>query len=197
MQAAITTARAGVASPAAEPPATSAPAGVSSVWVRLGRQAGWMVRGDVNAPGTDAVSHWYSADGAVLRLDAGLLVGFTEASRSWRTVSSLPAVDWHAVAQGQSRRFDRLVDEQPGYRLGLRHARELRLSEAGPAGQDGPAPTGASARWFVERSVDGALPPFWYRVDLTVQPPRVLQGDACLGAGWCLSWRPSPGTELR
>lgn len=164
-----------------------------------------MVRGDAPAATdshTAAVAHWYSADGALLRLDRGRIQGFTEMGRAWVTVSTLPAPDWHAVSQGSPQSFERVVDEQPGYRLGQRWQRDLVLSESPPefssqVSHRWSAVPPSSVQWFEERAAGAArTPSFWYAVDLSHRPGRLVYGRACLSTTLCLEWAPSARTEL-
>lgn len=185
------------------PQTAPAPAGVPSVWVQRGRQGGWMVRGDAasSSAGSDLTSgpsHWYSADGALLRLDAGRVLGFTEPGRQWTTVSPLPPVDWHAVSAGAPLSFARLVDEQPGYRLGQRWQRTLQASaKGGPHHSPLVQALPPGSRWFMEHSPHQPQQGrFWYAVDMTLQPARVVYGQACVTPTLCLEWVAAPGTAL-
>jgi hypothetical protein len=160
--------------------------------VQVGRQVGLMVRADAGRAPAEPVTYWYSADGALLRLRDGLLVGLTESSRSWRVARGPEAVDWLAVAQGRPFDYRRIVDQQPGYRIGLRETRRIQAQPSAPAGHQ-LRQAGARLQWFVERDPSAETDlATWYAVDLAVEPPRVVYGQACLAADWCINWQPWP-----
>ena len=164
--------------------------------VQAGRRTGLMVLGGAAVTGHGPTETWYSADGAVLRLAAGRLVGYADLQRAWSVVPPAPAaapVDWLAAASGTAPgpRVWHETDTQPGYRLARRAARERVALNAPPAGSQaqGLAP---DVRWFVERDAIGGGAPAWYAVDVSTAPGRVVHGQACVDAGLCLSWQPWP-----
>jgi len=160
--------------------------------VQIGRQVGLMVRADPAGVRTDRTSYWYSADGALLRLVDGRIVGLADASRSWRITQGVDRIDWAAVAAQGTFEFRRTVDQQPGYRIGQPQQRRLRPAAAAPAGHALQA-TVAQLQWFVEDDArTGDSLPAWYAVDLAAIPPRVVYGQACLSADWCVNWQPWP-----
>lgn len=162
--------------------------------VQVGRQVGLMVRADTGAWPGDRTTYWYSADGALLRLVDGRLVGLADGSRSWRAAQDLEAIDWAGVARKGPIEFRRTVDQQPGYRVGQLQRRRLGVAAGGPAGHT-LQHTAARLQWFTERdALDEHSSVAWYAVDLEAVPPRVVYGQACLAADWCISWQPWPPT---
>lgn len=164
--------------------------------VQAGRRTGLMVLGGAALTRHGPTETWYSADGAVLRLAAGRLVGYADLQRAWSVVpAAAPTapVDWLAAASGAapSPRFWQETDTQPGYRLARRAPRERLALDAPPAESQvqGLAP---GVRWFVERDAIGGGAPVWYAVDVSTPPGRVVHGQACIDAGLCLSWQPWP-----
>ena len=177
-------------------PAGALQPGLDYLRVHIGRQSGLMVRAD-DEPGVPGpVGRWFSADGAVLRLLEGRLVGLTDGSRSWQLSRPLEPVDWRAVAQGLERQQTWVIDQQPGYRFGQRSERSLRLALAGPATHAMVA-AGPGLRWFREADSRDARFSTWYAVDLASQPARVVYAQTCLEVDWCLSWQPWPAQGRR
>lgn len=161
--------------------------------VQIGRQVGLMVRSDTPLAGDiPGSSHWYSADGALLRLQDGRLIGLTEAGRSWRVTQGPTTIDWAAIATGQALDFQRQVNQLPGYHIGLIQHRRLRAIPSAPAAHSLRSPV-AKPQWFIEHDARGGeATAAWYAVDLATQPPRVLYGQTCLAADWCIRWQVWP-----
>lgn len=162
--------------------------------VETDRQVGLMARAGEEPSVHGRTEPWFSADGAVLRLSQGRIVGLTDGARSWQLSRALEPVDWREIAAGQSQAQTWVVDEQPGYRLGRRFDRVIDLSLAGPPGVRLPSPS-RGVRWFRESDPLGASMPAWYAVDLTQRPARVVYAQACLTPKWCLNWQPWPARE--
>ncbi len=168
--------------------------------VHIGRQVGLMVgAGEVPTP-QGAQTRWYSADGVVLRLAQGRVAAIHDGARSWAWVADEGrdqgpgVIDWQGVAAGRVQRFTQVSDRQPGYRVGIAREREIRMtSQTLPADVlEASRHLTASVTWFEERNTRGEPEPAWYAVDLSAQPPRVVFGQACLQADWCLSWQAWP-----
>jgi hypothetical protein len=164
--------------------------------VETGRQVGLMARAGDEPSVHGRIEPWFSADGAVLRLSQGRIVGLADGSRSWQLSRALEPVDWRQVAAGQPQTQTWVVDEQPGYRMGRRFDRVIELSLAGPPGRDTLSLT-RGVRWFREFDTRAASLPAWYAVDLQQQPPRVVYAQSCLGPQWCLNWQPWSGRDAR
>jgi hypothetical protein len=126
------------------------------------------------------------------------MLGFTEPGRQWTTVSALPRVDWHEISSGTPVSFERLVDEQPGYRLGQRWLRTLQAAaDARPPPSTLAQSLPAGSRWFMEHSPHQPQQGrFWYAVDMTRQPARLVYGQACVTPTLCLEWVAAPDTTL-
>jgi hypothetical protein len=168
--------------------------------VHIGRQVGLMVNaGEVLTP-QGAQTRWYSADGVVLRLAQGRVAAIHDGARSWAWVANENnnqgpvAIDWQSVAAGRAQRFTQVSDRQPGYRIGVAREREIRVaSQTLPVEVlEASRHLTASVIWFEERNTRGEPEPAWYAVDLSAPQPRVVFGQACLQADWCLSWQAWP-----
>jgi hypothetical protein len=162
--------------------------------VQIGRQAGLMVfAGDIAGPQSPQ-ARWYSADGVVLRLAQGRIAAVNDGARAWSAVDGPALLDWPRVAAGQHQRWREISDQQPGYRLGLARERELRVLTQAPPVEvlDASRHVTAGVAWFEERNLTGDPRPAWYAVDLSAQPARVVFGQTCLQADWCLNWQPWP-----
>jgi hypothetical protein len=160
--------------------------------VAVGRQRGWMVRADAPPGSPSGLTHWYSADGALLRLTpGGLLAGFAETQRDWRLTRGPFHLDWQAAAAGQQVLVERISQRQPGYHLGVRESARLLPTELAPnlplAAELAPSADRA-LRWFVEQPLDGSPARAWYAVDVSGKPARLVFGAYCPLPDWCIQW---------
>lgn len=146
---------------------------------------------------------YYSANGEVIKLRDGRLVGSAGLPVDWREVRQASPPDWLTLARGRSSasepsNYARERDVMPGYRYGLREAMTVRGIPALPRSVAGIR--GDSLSWFEEssRSLDAAaaLPPARFAVLVSSADARVLYSEQCLSAGVCLSfetWPPLAG----
>ena len=137
------------------------------------------------------VEVYYSADGALLRLQNGRLVGSTGLLPEWRSVNLPELPSWSTLAaEGKPLQWERERDVMPGYRYGIRD--KLTLSPA-------PAPRSSGLigvdpqklAWFEERteaSSDERLPLARY----ATQGETVVYGEQCVSARNCLKWQRWP-----
>jgi len=137
------------------------------------------------------VEVYYSADGALLRLQNGRLVGNTSLLPEWRTVELPELPSWSSLAAGNKPlQWERIRDVMPGYRYGIRD--KLVLSPM-------PAPRTSGLLgvdpqklvWFEERmetSTDERLPLARY----ATQGNTVIYGEQCVSARNCLKWQRWP-----
>lgn len=161
--------------------------------VRVGSKVGLMVQaGGPEGP-------WYGADGVVLRLRDGRLVGFADERRSWTEVrhAGWPAPD--APAGLQPRRGHLVADLQPGHRYGLRQTHVWVDLPDAPPGHDWQGDTGG-LRWRMARpdGPDGQdVAATWYAIDTRRQPAEVVYGRQCLdldpaASPTCITWQRWP-----
>lgn len=162
--------------------------------VQIGRQAGLMVNAGDIASAHGPQARWYSADGVVLRLAQGRIAAVNDGARAWRLVDGPAPLDWQRIAAGQPQRWREVSDQQPGYRFGITRERELRVLAQTPPIEvlEASRHVTAGVTWFEERSPRGDPQPAWYAVDLSAQPARVVFGQTCLQADWCLNWQAWP-----
>jgi hypothetical protein len=136
--------------------------------------------------GLGETSVWMSADGVVLRLIQGRLVGVSEPHRSWRLTSELP-VSKHAISATGSQ-FIQTSDEQPGFRLGIERTIDKMALPLSPqitewvvAGQD--------MRWMQEVDTSSGQRLAMYGINAQHQ---TMAGQRCLTPEWCLRWQAWP-----
>jgi hypothetical protein len=190
--------------------------------VTQGQQVGWLVYGGIHATPRPGLEAWYSADGGVLRLLNGRLVGYASAALQWsETHSGAPNQPGDLWDPKRSHDFERWVDRMPGW--WVNEVQKRRLTAAGAQapgahrllgsskglvwwretaapsnplrGTEGHAQTQAKATPASADSPPPTLQDTWYAVDTTVQPPRVVYGQQCLAGSQplvCLSWQRWP-----
>lgn len=167
-----------------------------------GPQVALMVEGDQDVgPGGDLTSVWYGADGTVLRLREGRLVGFADARQAWRVIDEEAPGRWPGVSPSGDERaasalaYTQVIDMQPGHQFGLPRRRELVATDAPPADHTVQGATGA-LRWVMDRPMSqdpaGNDAPGWYALDDRSQPAQVLYGQRCLDNRICLRWQHWP-----
>jgi len=131
---------------------------------------------------------WYSAQGEVLRLQNGRLVGAAGLPVEWRRVAypqSPPS--WQSVPP-EGARFTSVRDEQPGYRLGL--VEQVVLTPLLKPPFESPDQTLASATWFQERYSDAngrTRPDAWFALGQYGDQKTIVYSRQCLSASVCLT----------
>ncbi|MDE2344723.1 MAG: YjbF family lipoprotein [Betaproteobacteria bacterium] len=153
-----------------------------------------LVEGAKESDPAGAVDVWYSADGEVLKLQHGQVVGTAGLPVDWRRVrwSALP--DW-SLLQKHPGQFERTRDQMPGYRDGFEERITVRRIDP-PTKSALKDIDPATLVWFEERAVPVTpnqpfLPPA--RVAVRFQPgPEAVYGEQCLALDFCLTWQSWP-----
>lgn len=133
---------------------------------------------------------WYSESGEVLRLRAGRLAGLVGTPVEWRSVrwpAGLPAWGADRVSPAP---YKRLLDEMPGYRLGVEDTLRLQ-SIAPPSSTAWRGSASAGVRWYQEVSSSGSVSAR-YAVRQTASGAVPVYGEQCLAADFCLTWQSWP-----
>lgn len=140
---------------------------------------------------------WYSATGEVLRLREGRITESLGTVVEWRDVRFEGWPGWDAAVAAGAAGIDwtRLRDVMPGYRYRVTDRLQLRPVPP-PARSQLQRVAPSSLQWFVETRVgppprDGveALPSARYAVEAVEGRVRVVYGEQCLRADFCLSWQ--------
>ncbi len=152
-----------------------------------GAKPALLVLGYVDAHPQGDIEVWYSAQGEVLRLQNGRLVGAAGLPVEWRRVTYSPTpLAWHAVPP-EGTRFSSVRDEQPGYRLGLVEQVSLTPLPKSPLKLTNPA--FAKAAWFQE-SYSGAhgtsRPDAWFALGRYGEQEIIVYSRQCLSVSICL-----------
>ena len=128
---------------------------------------------------------WVSADGVVLRLTQGRLVGISEPSRQWRLIS-----ESKLAPTGDDPRplhFLQTTDEQPGQRMGvIRQVSKLPVKASSQTTSSLPE----GLHWEQELDVTtGTL----LALHGFLRPEgEIAAGQRCIHPGWCLRWQTWP-----
>jgi uncharacterized protein YcfL len=127
---------------------------------------------------------WMSADGVVIRLVQGRLVGVSEPHRSWRLVSESPT----NTSSASRSQFIQTSDEHPGFSLGIQRTInkvELPLDPKTTAW----AVVAQDLRWTQEVDISSGQ-----RLALhgTNAHNHTMAGQRCLTPEWCLRWQAWP-----
>lgn len=139
---------------------------------------------------------WYSAQGEVIKLQNGRLVGALGLETEWRDVRWGDVPAWQSLTHTPDSTewtFRRERDVMPGYRFNVSESLRLRAVSLGRVktqlGKALPSLADSTAwLWFEENTTD--LPPAFYALDAKRQPPQVVWTYQCLSPGFCLSLEP-------
>lgn len=147
-------------------------------------------------PGPDGDTEvWYSAEGEVLRIRNGRIVGSAGLATDWREVRMPPLPRWSTVANAPAR-YERSRDEMPGYRLNILDTVTVRAIQPPSAN----ALIGIAAQdlaWY-EESVEPAqrgkagLAAARFAVRVSSSAEAVVYGEQCLADNLCLTWQRWP-----
>jgi hypothetical protein len=153
-----------------------------------GAKPALLVLGYVDEHPQGAIEVWYSAQGEVLRLQNGRLVGVAGLPVEWRRVAySQTPPAWQSVPP-EGARFSSVRDEQPGYRLGLVEQVSLKPLQQAPL--ELPGKNHATAAWFRESYADAngsSRPDAWFALGQSGDQKVIVYSRQCLSASVCLS----------
>ena len=128
---------------------------------------------------------WVSADGVVLRLAQGRLVGISEPTRQWQLISESKLVP--PDNDPKAPYFSQTTDEQPGQRMGvIRHVSKtpVKASAQTTAWQ----PQGLHWEQELDVSTGTRLALHGYH-----RPEgEIVAGQRCIHTRWCLRWQTWP-----
>lgn len=141
------------------------------------------------------VQVWYSAEGDVLRLRDGRVVGATmKSGTNWLNVAFSQLPGWNDVRDRAI--FERVRDVSPGYRYGIKEKMSIRRISPPDDTRLQLIPA-ASLDWFEESVQDEAnFPPARYAVGTDGHDGirRVVYAEQCLSREYCFSWQSWPSS---
>lgn len=132
-------------------------------------------------------SVWVSADGVVLRLCNGRLIGIAEPRRQWRLVDESGPLDVNPTSL--NRRIHRqTTDQQPGFQLGLVQI----IEKINPTDQAQSIPwigVPPGTPWTEEIDLHSGI-----RLTLYAESVQLnwIAGQRCMTPNWCLQWQTWP-----
>lgn len=147
----------------------------------------------------EATEVWYSAEGEVVRLQNGRVIGTAGLTTDWRRVRFFGLPAWMEVGSVASD-YQRERDVMPGYRISVRE--KLSLREIAPPSRSRLVDLDpAQLRWFEETVISPVvpgeeLPASRYalkKIGSTHQAPaQPVYGEHCLSRTLCLYWQRLP-----
>jgi hypothetical protein len=127
---------------------------------------------------------WVSADGVILRLVQGRLVGVDEPARSWRLTSE--TVDTSSTVEQTP--ISQTSDEQPGFRLGVfRTVEKIEL----PSKPESMSWVEGNPDWQWVAEVDSTSGQSLAFYGMNAHRETMV-GQRCLTPEWCLRWQAWP-----
>ena len=153
-----------------------------------GAKPALLVLGYVDTHPQGDIEVWYSAQGEVLRLQNGRVVGAAGLPVQWRRVEYLQMPPtWQSVPP-EGALFSSVRDEQPGYRHGL--VEQVSLKKLQQAPFDLPGKTHATSAWFQESYSDAngtSRPDAWFALGQYGDQKVIVYSRQCLSSSVCLS----------
>ena len=165
-----------------------------------------LVLGYLEATPEAEIEVWYSAQGEVLKLQRGRIVGTAGLAIDWREVSfSQPPPNWQALSKlgSLSYTYTRSRDEMPGYRFGLRDNVTARVI-APPKDTLIQKLAPDSLRWTEETSAPAnaatnvanlPLPPARFAFSASNEGGAPVYSEQCLTPTLCLALQRWPVAE--
>ena len=162
--------------------------------VTTATRVAYLALGYVDSHPQGPIEVWYSADFEVLRLQNGRVVGASGTLVEWRQVNVPELPSWQQLlAQNEVLTWLRVRDVMPGYQFSRQD--RLQLSPMAPPDKSRLrriAPV--TLRWFEESFVAETpkgqrLPPARYALEVASGSARVVYGEQCLSADFCLTWQ--------
>lgn len=164
--------------------------------VTLRGNVAYLALGSIDPHPQGDTETWYSASGEVLRLREGRIAELLGTVVEWRDMRMTGWPGWNAAVAAGANGVDwsRYRDVMPGYRYQVHDQLQLR-PVAPPTGTLLQRVPPSSLRWFEERRVGAsrdnveALPPARFALEVVEGRARVVYGEQCLRADFCLTWQ--------
>lgn len=152
----------------------------------------YMALGYVDYQGSYTVQTWYSADGEVIQLAEGRVIGTVGLPHDWSHVNISALPRWSTLANGQPATYSRQRDSQVGY---VYNEVDRVQAVRRPADAASPLPPTApqlpATAWWVEETTP-ALPTAYVAVLPTASGPQWVYSYQCLTPQVCLGMQPWP-----
>ncbi len=149
-----------------------------------------MVLGYVEPSTEGEINTWYSAEGEVIHLQNGRIVGTAGLETDWRAVRNASLPTWKDMIARPAVTYRRERDEMPGYRFGIAETVSLYPVPA-PSNAKLVGLTVEGLRWYEEAVLgqpDG-LPSARFALLANDGNPLVIYAEQCLSQNLCLAWQ--------
>lgn len=150
----------------------------------------YMALGFVDVQANHSIQTWYSADGEVIQLHDGRIVGTVGIPHDWTNVKFSALPSWNELASGKPLTYTRQRDSKVGYAYNttdtvqaVRHGATTQFPST--------APQLPETAWWVEETTP-ALPTAYVAVLPTIDGPTWVYSYQCLTPQVCLSMQPWP-----
>ena len=132
------------------------------------------------------LSVWVSADGVVVRLCEGRLIGISELKRRWQIIERRSVVS-QDDAQLNARWVQQISDLIPDYEMG--HVQLLALRSLSPPKYSAWFLNHESLSWFEEYEVSSGLQTAVFAM---TDEQKIVGGQRCMTPTWCVRWQSWP-----
>lgn len=156
----------------------------------------YMVLGYVDTKESQTIQTWYSADGEVIKLEEGRIVGTVGLPHDWSQVKLSGLPSWKVLSSGQPASYSRQRDTKMGYAYSVLDNVQVNLRSANAHSPLPPtAPQLPSTAWWVEESTS-ALPTAYIAVIPEKNDLLWVYSYQCLSPQACLSMQLWPPTFI-
>lgn len=171
--------------------------GFAYLRVTAGSKVAFLALGYVDPHPKGPIEVWYSADREVIRLQNGRIVGVAGTLSEWRQVRLPVLPSWRELAkQSGPYAWQRVRDVMPGYQFNVVDQLQLRVITPPSQSVLRVIPP-ASLTWFEEsrlpdsttKTAANDLRPARYGVEFSGDTERVVYGEQCLDAEFCITWQ--------
>ncbi|MFM9969236.1 MAG: YjbF family lipoprotein [Burkholderiales bacterium] len=154
-----------------------------------------MVLGYVDAHPDGPIDVWYSAEGEVIRLQNGRIVGTAGLETDWRAVRNVSPPVWKDVVGRSTTVYRRERDEMPGYRFSIKERVSVYPVRVPTNARVVGIPV-QNLRWYEEAILDqkDGLPSARFALQVKDSDVRVIYGEQCLSQILCIAWQTWPAT---
>lgn len=154
-----------------------------------------MALGFVDVQASHAIETWYTADGEVIQLRDGRVVGTVGLPHNWANVKLSALPSWNDLASGKPIAYTRQRDSKVGYAYNTTDTIQAVLHSA-TSQLPSAAPQLPDTAWWVEETTS-ALPAAYVAVLPTAHGPAWIYSYQCLTPQVCLSMQPWPPAFTR
>lgn len=157
------------------------------LWVQAQNQEALLVWVGTESSPQGNVSVWVSADGVVVRLLNGRLIGISEPRRSWQLIRETQSPEGQNPGSYPIRLIQ-TSDQQPGFQIGIERPVHQVMLAVAPDVLSWFAGT-PDVRWIEEKDHMTGKQTAIFALSSNEQ---TVAGQRCIASDWCVRWQTWP-----